>query len=162
MLKHGILAGAAQIGWLLLFYFVDKKLMLSPQVIWGGLVFYLLGMVLACRSEAKSFSEPYPWQASLRTTFGVFLIISAMYYTFNYLLFRFIDPGLVDLQRDLTAQGLEQYRNWFGEGNAWQLKESLRKENFEPKLGAYLFSFVFSLLRGFPLCLIVAYIMRGK
>ena len=36
-----------------------------------------------------------------RTAFWVFLIISAVYYLFNYVMFNVIDPDLTNLQKQL-------------------------------------------------------------
>jgi hypothetical protein len=162
ILFFGLAAGAIHAGWLLLFYFIDKNLLFNLGVVWSGLIFYLIAMVLACRVEAKTVPPPYPWQAALRTSFGTYLLVSACYYVFIYFFYNYFDPGIVALQREAALKSLEQYQDWFGSANTSQLRDSLRRENFMPSISSSLFAWVRSLLFGFPLCLFIAYVMRGK
>ena len=129
-------------GFFLLFYFIDRALILSPWVWWGSLVIYLVFMFRAVRqTDASSFRE------SLTNAFLVFIVANALFYLFYYLLFSVFDPGLVDLQREILA-----------DHPLWQ--DGNTKADLSVTIGRTVFSFVYSLIGGFFLTLGVAYVAR--
>ena len=123
MIKFGSVAGAAVVLWLLLFYFMDKKLYFHPGVQWGVLPIYALAMYLACRSEARQTTELYAWQPALRTAFGTFVVTHLIAHVFYFVLLKFIDPGMINLQAEVFSEGLERSKNLLGEENAWKMKD---------------------------------------
>lgn len=141
-LINGIAAGVSTVGYFLLFYFIDRALMLNAWVWWGSLVIYLIFMFRAMQqTEAPSF------RTSLQPTFLVFVLANGIFYLFYYLLFSVFDPGLVDLQREMLA-----------DSSMWQDGNS--QADLTVTLGRTVFSYVYSLIGGFILTLIVAGVGR--
>ena len=110
MIKFGSIAGVAVVLWLLLFYFMDKKLYFHPGVQWGVLPIYALAMYLACRGEARQSTELYAWQPALRTAFGTFVVTHLIAHVFYFVLLKFIDPGMINLQSSVFSGQFA--RNW--------------------------------------------------
>lgn len=162
ILTFGSIAGAALVAWHLLFYFLDKKLFFHPGIQWGVLPIYALAMYLACRSEARQSAELYAWQPALRTAFGTFVVTHLIAHVFYYLLLKFIDPGMVNLQAEILAEGIERSKDLLGEENAWKIKDQYKAEDFKPTFQKSAFSFAFGLIGGFVLALLVAWSTYGK
>ena len=139
---NGIAAGILTVGVFLLFYFIDRALLLNAWVWWGSLAIYLIFMFRTLRQvNTTSFRD------SLQAVFLVFILANAAFYLFYYLLFSVFDPGLVDLQRQLLA-----------EHPMWQEGNSDADLSVTPT--RTLFSFIYSLIGGFILSLIVCGVGR--
>ena len=162
MIKFGSIAGVALVLWHLLFYVVDKKLYFHPAVQWSVLLFYVLGMYLACRSGAQKSTDVYAWQPALRTAFGTFVVAHLIAHVFYFVLFKFIDPGMVNLQAERLFEGIERNTALLGEENAWKMKDQYKAEDFKPTFQKSAFAFTFGLIGGFVLALGVAWSTYGK
>lgn len=159
-LKYGLIAGTGTVLYLLAFYGVSPRLMLSSWVMWGSLVIYLACMTLACRRERSATTGGYPFQSALKTAFTVFVIANVIYYVFYYVLFNVIDPGLADLQRELVLENMDRYAGMLGEENAEELMRRYEEEDFRVTLSNTALGFAQSLIGGFILALIVAGVMK--
>lgn len=159
-LKYGVIAGAGTVLYLLAFYAASPRLMLSSWVMWGSLIIYLACMAMACRREREAIAGLYPFQSALKTAFAVFVVANLIYYAFYYVLFNVIDPGLVDLQRELVLESMDRYGGMLGEENAEELMRRYREEDFRVTLSNTALSFAQSLIGGFILALIVAGVMK--
>lgn len=159
--KYGLIAGIGTIAYFLLFYFIDKELLFNPFVYWVPLGFYLALMWRALQvgeqGQAPGFRD------ALRTAFLVFVIANFLYYLFYYLLFGLIDPGLIDLQREVMRESLEQQGNLLSEEQREEMLKSLDGDGLIPTAGKVFFTFVRSLIGGFVLALgMAALASRGK
>jgi hypothetical protein len=150
------------IAFFLTAYYMDRGALLNPWVQWSSLTLYLGGMFLATWIERTSSTDDYGWQKGLRTSFFVFVFISVGYYIFYYLLFQFIDPGLIDLQRQLMLHAIKEHPEYFGNKTPFQLQNELRAEDFKPSLGKMSLAFAQSLMGGFLLSLLVAFVCRRE
>jgi len=162
MIKFGSIAGATLVVWHLLFYFLDKKLYFHPAEQWGVLLFYVVGMYSACRNEARKTKGLYAWQPALRTAFGTFLVIHLIAHAFYFILFKYIDPELINLQAEVLSEGIERNTALLGEENAWKIKDQYKAENFIPSFQKSAFAFAFGAIGGFILALGVAWSSYGK
>lgn len=136
------MAGVLTVGYFLLFYFINRALLLNPWVWWGSLTIYLVFMFRVVQQlDTAAFRQ------SLQGAFLVFVIANAIFYLFYYLLFSVFDPGLVDLQGEL----LEGNPLW--EGGNTELDLSVT-------MGRVIFSFAYSLIGGFILALLVSAVAR--
>lgn len=162
ILKFGAIAGVAVVLWHLLFLSVDKKLYFEFGAQWGVLLFYILAMYFACSSEAKKAEGLYAWQPALRTAFGTFVVGYLIAHVFYFVLFKFIDPGLINLQAEILSEGIERSKDLLGEENAWKMQDQYKAEDFKPTLQKSAFSFAFGLIGGFILASIVAWTTYGK
>lgn len=162
IVKFGAMAGVAVVLWHLLFHSLDKKLYFNFVVQWGVLLFYVLAMYLACRNEAKQAEGLFAWQPALRTAFGTFVVAHLIAHVFYFVLFKFIDPGLINLQAEILSEGIERSKDLLGEENAWKMQDQYKAEDFKPTFQKSAFSFAFGLIGGFILALAVAWTTYGK
>ena len=64
--------------------FIDKKLILSPEIIWSTMFLYLLGMYMAPIEERKEQEGYLDFKEALRASFIVWIVANAIYHSFNY------------------------------------------------------------------------------
>ncbi len=101
-----MLAGTATVLYLLVFWKTDPSLVLNPLIFWGAMLLCVLGMVLASRKQRQLNGGSLTKQEALKTSFMVVVIAMLFFFAFIYVLFNFIDPGLIDLQKQvLEAAG---------------------------------------------------------
>lgn len=153
-IRYGIGAGIATIGFYLLFYFIDKRLMFNPGIYWGSLALPLVAMVLACRQQARVQGGRLSWKEGIQIAFVVYVVAMAIYYLFYYVLFAYLDPGLVSVQAEVMQAGMERAKAILGErqAGAW---EELDPEDLRVTPAKSFFAFSQSLIGGFLLSLLV-------
>lgn len=158
-IKYGIFGGVGVIAYFLVFYFVKPQWMFQATVNWGSLIIYLFFMFLAGRQHRQLYDGSYPLKDALRTVFATFVIISVIYYTFNYILFK-IDPTLLITQKEVVIQNMA----WWSERAGMEFSEeeihNLRKEYRPVTIANSLFGLAQSLIGGFILSLPVAALAR--
>ncbi len=154
--KYGLLAGVLAIGYLLLFYLVNRALILNPAVYWSSVLFYLVCMYKACLSARSGYGGLLTFSDGLRTAFTVFLIANLLFYLFYYLLFNYIDPDLVALQE----ASFRQFAEMMNPEEARPMLEAMEKQGFEMTLTATLFGYAKGAIGGFVLALIVAAVTK--
>ncbi len=160
-IRFGLLAGLAAIAGVFGAYLIRPAWVLNAGVQWSVLTFWLVGMYLALREEQKT-KAPLSLQQALKTAFVVYILAAGLYHLFYFTLFRFIDPGLIDLQREQILATLEQQAGFFGLERTEALREAYENDDFEPKLNDMLFGWAQSLILGFLLSLGLAYLMKEQ
>ena len=78
ILKYGIIAGVALVGYFLLFYYLSKEMMLGQVGQLGSYLIYIAFMFIATKQAGD-----LDFKGLLRTAFAVFLIMNAFYYIFK-------------------------------------------------------------------------------
>lgn len=157
--KYGILAGGATIAYLLLFYLVNPKLMLNPTVLWSSLLIYLFFMFRACWEEQRKM-ENYSFRQALKSAFVVFVLANAMYYTYYFIMFNWLDPGLIEIQRELMGENLERFSGVLGEGNKTEMQRNILEDPLTVTVERTFLSFGLGLIGGFALSIGIAGIVR--
>jgi len=105
--KFGLIAGIGTVLILLSAYFIDKKLQLSPGVVWSTSIFYIVGMAMAAIEERKDNGGFISFKEALKAAFIVFMIANAIYHIFNYFHFNYFDPEMLQIQKDVVLETLE-------------------------------------------------------
>jgi len=155
-----LIAGIGTVLYLLIFYAISPRLMLRSWVLWGSLIIYLICMVLACYRERERIKGYYPLQSALKTAFAVFVAANVIYYAFYYVLFNIVDPGLVDLQRELMLESMDRNAGLIGKGNAEKLMREYAEGDLRVTLSQLALGFAQGLIGGFLLSLAVAGVMK--
>ena len=158
-MTFGLAAGGVTIGYYLLFYFSNVRLMLHPGVQWASMIFPLANMFWAAGLERRRQSGEFTWQHVLQTAFPVYVWWALFYYLFFYVLYN-ADASLGQIQHEMTMENLDRYRNWFGEANTRQMEQAFKAEDYQMTIGKTIFGFARSLMGGFGLSLIVALLMK--
>jgi len=157
--KYGLLGGFFVVGYILLFYFIDKPTMLSMGVYWSSLLIYLFFMYRACIAERKGYHGNLIFADALRTAFVTFLIANLVFHIFNYVLFNFVDPNLVEIQMELAK---EVYPRFLDENTAKNMLRTMTKDRFEMTLSNLVFALAKGAIGGFVLALIIAAMARRE
>ncbi len=162
--RYGLFAGLATLALMVIAYFLDRRLMLSPGVVWGSMLFYLYFMVRAVREAARAWTgeERVPLQVLLRPAFNVYLVATVLYYAFYYLMFNVFDTGLVEVQREMVMEQLDQTSGLFGQERVQEMKKALEADGLQVTPLRVALNLGQSLIGGFILSLIVAGIMRSR
>lgn len=96
----------------------------------------------------------------VREGFIVYLIAQIIYYLFYYLLFFEIDPGLLELQKSIELEKVEETRGILGEQRADEMLRNLKEGAIGMTTGSLIRQFVPSLLPGFAMSAIFALIVK--
>ena len=151
ILLNGIIAGVAVIGYVLLFYYMDKKLALSASVRFSSLLVCALFMYLTI----KDVKEP-DFRVLLRGAFGVFLIANALYYVFDFVLFNHIDTSLIDLEKDMA---IEMYRPSTPINELYDMEQGIRNAQAH-NFSSNALQFARWSILGFGVALLVSYLVK--
>ncbi len=162
--QYGLWAGLATIALMVIAYVLDPRLMISPGVIWGSLLFYIYFMVRAVREVAQAWTGEgrVPFRLCLQPAFLVYLVASALYYAFYYLMFTVVDPGLADIQEAMVLEQLGNLEGLFGHDRVEEMRRVLEEEGFQVSLLSVLINFGQGLIGGFILSLIVTGLLRSR
>ena len=151
IILYGIIAGMAVVGYVLLFYFMDKTLALGASVRFSSLLAYGLFMYLAVKDTKSS-----DFKVLLRGAFVVFLIANALYYVFDFVLFNYIDPTLIDIEKEMA---IELYRPNTPINELYDMEQGIRNavaHNFSSNA----LQFARWSIIGFGLSLLVSYLIK--
>ena len=151
ILLNGIIAGIAVIGYVLLFYYMDKKLALSASVRFSSLLVCALFMYLTI----KDVREP-DFKVLLRGAFAVFLIANALYYVFDYVLFNVIDKSLMDMEKEMA---IEMYRPSTPINELYDMEQGIRNAQAH-NFSSNAMQFARWTILGFGVALLVSYLVK--
>lgn len=156
--KYGIIAGVATVGYMLLFYVIDRPLMLNMKVYWSSFLIYFFCMYKACiERRSKNENEVLLLMEGLKIAFQTFLIANAIFYVFYYILLNFVDPSLVDLQMETAKQ---MYQEYMPADQAKEMIKNMDKEGFEMTISKTTFEYAKGAIVGFAFSLFIGAIVR--
>jgi Protein of unknown function (DUF4199) len=152
IIKYGIMAGLAVVGYFLLFYAINKATMLGATVQLSSYLVYFGVMFLAAKKYSNS-----DFKDVLKVAFGVFVIANLFYYVFDFYLFNYKDKTLIDLQKDLMLD--------YFEGAAKSVEEAtLRTQSIQSgdyhSFYSLIFAYAKGAIGGFGLSILVAYLVK--
>jgi hypothetical protein len=150
-IRYGLIAGIGIVAYFLLFYSINARLLFNPWVYWASLGVYLALMWKALQDRQQAAEGPLPFREGLRTAFLIFVIANLLYYLFYYTLFGLLDPSLVELQKAVMLESLEQSRSLLSEQQREEMLQSLESGALAITPGKVFFTFVRSLIGGFVL-----------
>ncbi len=82
---------------------------------------------------------------------------------FNYILFNFIDPGLVEIQREIAVEAVEKVANALGNEEMMdEMNEQLEEQSFDITPWKALQGWIFGLIFGAIVAAIQGAIMKKK
>jgi hypothetical protein len=146
------MAGVTLIGYLLLFYFYDKNIMLGVPVRWSALLVYAGYMFLGAQKVVRE-----DFQVVLRTAFGIFIVTNVFYYLFDYALFNHFDTALINIDKKImedyfvpNAKTIEEARN---------LTDAIRDTNYHG-FSELTKSFAKGAIGGFGLSILISYLVK--
>ena len=163
-LKFGLLTGIISVVYMMLFYWIDKKMMMGPWVYWSSVGIFILGMLWAVQKIKREQEDQISLRDALRTAFFVYLIADLVWYGFYYLLFNFIDPGMVEVSKQITLDSLEAYQasgqSHIGDQNITALIKQAESADYSVNLAILLPKLTYGVIGGFVLSLVLAMGLR--
>lgn len=157
-MKYGIFAGLAVVLYFLLFYWIDKGLMLHWTVFYGSTLIYVLAMFWAARSLREQQGGQLHFREGLRAAFLTFLVANVFYYLFYYIIYQ-LDPTLVELQREALREFLP---NITTKDRLQQALRDLDERDLNVYPAATLFGYARSAIGGFILAVLIALLARNS
>lgn len=154
--KFGLIAGIGTVLILLTAYFIDKRLQLSPGVVWSTSIFYIVGMAMAAIEERKDKGGFISFKEALKAAFIVWMVANAIYHAFNYFHFNYYDPEMLQIQKDYVLETLDT--GVFSEEMAEQM--AAKTEEIKYDLLTTVSGYIMSLVFGFLLAAIIARLVR--
>jgi len=152
--KFGLLAGIGTVLILLTSYYIDKRLMLSPSVVWSTMIFYLIGMYMAAMEDRKSNGGFISFQEALKTCVIVWMVANAIYHLFIYFHFNYFDPDMLNVQKEMFLEMNEQ-AGLLDEKLSTKMVEELSYDFMQTITG-----YMMSLVGGFAISAIIARLIR--
>ncbi|MCF8236743.1 MAG: DUF4199 domain-containing protein [Saprospiraceae bacterium] len=161
-INYGLIGGMAAIALSLLYYLMN----VSGFITWGAWFSYLaLGatMVMAGLAIRKAQDGFIEFKEALKVTFLVWVIGTILTTLFMYAMFNFIDPGLVDVQKEVTMEWMEKFTANMDEETLDEINKRIAEEGFGLNLKKSLLGYGVGLIfPGFIIALIVSLIIRRK
>jgi hypothetical protein len=153
ILLNGIIAGIAVVGYVLLFYYMDRQSALSTSVRLSALLIAAFFMFLTI----KDVKDP-DFKVLLRGAFAVFLMANAAYYVYDFVLFNYIDPSLVDIEKEMA---IEAYRPTTDIKDLFDMEQNIRNAKAH-NFSSNALQFARWAIPGFGLSLLVSYLVKRK
>ncbi len=168
MANHGVrwgLYGAlASILVTMILYFVDPKVMLGSGQ-WIGMIVMLVVMVKAGLDTRADQGGYMTWGEALKPTWLTYVVASLMGIIFFFVLVSFIDPGLLDIQREISIEAAEKMASMFGadEDAIDEIREQMSNDDNPFSIGKLAFGYAFGLIfPGFVMAAIISLFIRKK
>lgn len=140
----GLYTGLGIIAYLLVFYLIDHALLVNPFVYWGTLLVAVIGMASAVRRRRSEQGEKIEKKEALKIAFLVYVIAMAFFYAFYFLMLRYIDPSLTELQKAaMEAAG-----------------QDISQIDFTMTIGKAISGYIISLIGGFLVSYLLATVMK--
>jgi len=159
-LKFGAIAGIATVIFLFLFYWIERELMLSPGIIWSTTFLYFIGMYMAPLELRKENEGYLDFKTALRAAFIVWVVANAIYHAFQYVLYNFLDPEMLSVQKNYMQKNIGQLENMVSEDYLETFSNNLELLNYD--LGTVIFTYFSSLVAGFFFSAVIARMVRRK
>lgn len=161
-LKWGVIAGLAAVVISLVGYLVSPRFFVT-WASWLGFAAFIFCMVKAAAEDKEAMGGYMSWGEALKPTFLTFVIGSLISSIFIYLMFNFVDASLVDVQKEIAIDAIEQLSGFLGEDGLEAAIDALDQQSFDMTMSTTLLGYAFGLiLPGFPLAAIISAIMRKK
>lgn len=153
-IKYGTIAGIGVLLYFLLFYFIDKQMMLGTPVVWSSLLIYVVCMVWAVQKERSNKGNRINFRSALRTAFFVAVIANIIYVIAYYILMQ-VDSEALAILKEMTV---ENHKRWLPESEPAEIDALY--SNFKVDISATLLSFARSTIGSFFLALPIAFLLR--
>lgn len=159
--KWGLIGGALSVLISLLTYLIGPSIYIKLGS-WLGFVSILVILALAGREEREKHGGFISFQEILRPIFLTFVIILVVSTLMQVLMMKVIDPGLADIIKQTTMEGMEKMKGLLGDEGYEKAMEELNGKDFSGSFRDTALGFAFNILFGFGLSALYAVIMKRK
>jgi hypothetical protein len=160
--KNGIFGAIAVIIVYLVLWFIDPKILVKYGS-WFGIIIGLYFMYKAAK-EARDMNEGFiSFNDAFKYLFLTMALLTIIVSLFNYILYNFIDPGLLEVQKEVALETAQKMADTFGnEDMVEQISDNLDESMFKLTLGKVLQGWLVGLIFGAIASAIMGAIMKKK
>ena len=160
--KNGVFGAAIAIIVYLIIWFISPKGYISYGS-WIGFAIIIFFMYRAGK-EARDMNEGFiDFGGIFKYLFITFVVMTFITAIFNYILFNFIDPGLVEINREIAVEAVEKVANALGNEEMMdEMNEQLEEQSFDITPWKALQGWIFGLIFGAIVAAIQGAIMKKK
>jgi len=156
--KWGLIGGIGSIMLTLVLYLIDPP-MIFGSAAWLGFAIYIATMYMAGNDQKKLQGGYIAWGEALKPTFLTYVLATALYFIFHFILFKFIDPSLLDVQKEVAMQSLEGWADFIGEEGMEAAIQGI-EESTNMTVSTQTFGWAFNLIFGFFFGAIISAILK--
>ena len=142
-IAYGLAGGGVVVAAMALVYSQSRAAFLSPVFQWSLAALYLVAMALAALRR-----PPAPKLVAIRAALVCYLLVSASYYLYTYLLYEVFDPELYALQSELMIENAQRFQS----GTPGRLAETPEQlyapERLRYTFGGVTYNYAFGALSG--------------
>ncbi len=165
ILTCGFISGILTSLFVLGFYYIDPSIMLGLKVQYSSMLIVIIMMFFTGYKVRNSLGGWIDFKTVLKTAFGVYSISIILYYIFYYVLFNFVDPSLIEVQRTIQIENFESaveagFMDSLMAKEIAAIKEGILNEDLSVTFVVCCYGIAKSLIFGFILSLIVSIILR--
>ena len=160
-IKNGVIAGIGAAAISLFLYIISARMIFS----FASLLTTALFIVMMVRSvrEHRSSVDFLSFSEALKPAFVTYVCGNLLYTIFYFVLLNYIDPGLLEMQKEIAMESIERFSGVMGEENFEIALEELENRDWGFGLGTAVWSFAWGLIfPGFLICLVIAAIMKDR
>ncbi|MBK7094140.1 MAG: DUF4199 domain-containing protein [Saprospiraceae bacterium] len=159
--KNGLMGAGVAIIIYLILWLIDPTSYLKFGS-WIGLVIALFFMYRAAK-EARDLNGGFIEFAELfKVTFIMIVIMTAITSFFAYILFNFIDPNLIEVQKQIVTESIEKMSGMMGEDAAAAMAEKMEEQDYNLTIGKLLQGWAIGLVLWAIAAAIMSAIMKKK
>ena len=159
-IKYGVIGGITGIILMLILWFVNAKFFLSYHYYLGAVV--IIYFMYKSAAEVKKANGGYiTFGEVFKPLFITFVFGTLIFALFQFLMFNFIDTGLIDLQKEMAQEAIEKLSQYLdNEEFTEKMQEAIDEQNFDMSFFKVMSSWVFSLIWGAVISLIMSAVMK--
>lgn len=160
--KNGVFGAAIVIIIYLIMWFVSPKAFLSYGS-WLGFAIIIFFMYRAGK-EVRDMNQGFiEFGEIFKYLFITFVVLTLITSIFNYILLNFIDPGLIEIQKEIALEAMEKVANALGnEEMLDEMNDQLDEQSFDLTPWKALQGWIFGLIFGAIIAAIQGAIMKKK
>lgn len=160
--KFGLYAGGSVVLLFVAVYLINTAWFFNPFLFWASVGVYLAFGWKLLEDERQAAGGKLSLQEGLRTVFLMFVVANLIYYIFHYTLYAFIDRDLIQLQKEVMSQTLEQWKESMPQEEYEKRKESMSGDGMAVTLSSTALQYAWSLVGYFVLSLIMAGVISRR
>jgi len=161
--KYGVLGGFVSIILTLVLWFINPDYLLNYVGSFAGFFITIYFMYLAGK-EARELSGGYiNFGEIFKYLFITFVIMSLISVIFTYILYNFIDTGMIERQKEMAIKAAEKMSSLITDENVLdEINDKLEEQDFSYTIGTALQGWVFGIIFGAIIAAIQGAIMKKK
>lgn len=158
-LKNGVIGGIIAIIINLVLWLIDPSTFIKYGS-YVGLLILIVFMIKSARDFRLQNEGFLPFIDALKATFLTALVLSAITSLFQYVHYNFIDPNLIDLQKQIAVEAIQKMSGIIGEDGVNAAMEKLDSSEMNMGILQVVKGWLMGLIFNAIIALIISAIMK--